>query len=46
MQIIRWRQLLPYYNDKTQIPTVDPHGPDTSSDLQPLILNEESNKTG
>ena len=44
MQIIRWRQLLPYYNDKTQIPTVDPHGPDTSSDPNPRIPNEESNK--
>ena len=45
MEIIRWRQLLPYYNDNTQIPTVDPHGPDTSTNPNPRIPNEESNKT-
>jgi outer membrane protein assembly factor BamB len=25
LELVRWRQLLPYYNDGTQIPSVDPH---------------------
>ena len=25
MELVRWRQLLPHYNDGSQIPTVDPH---------------------
>jgi outer membrane protein assembly factor BamB len=25
MELVRWRQLLPYYNDGRQIPSVDPH---------------------
>jgi outer membrane protein assembly factor BamB len=45
MEILHWRQLLPYYIDNTQIPTVDPHGPDTASDPNPRITNEASNAT-
>lgn len=45
MEIVRWRQLLPKYNDGTQIPTIDPHGPDTSKNPNPRIPNEESNRT-
>jgi outer membrane protein assembly factor BamB len=45
MAIIRWRQLLPYTNDGKQISTVDPHGPDTSTNPHPKISNEDSNKT-
>ncbi len=44
LAIITWRQMLPYMADgKTQIPTVDPHGPDTSSDPSPVLTNEQSN---
>jgi len=43
IEIIAWRQMLPYSNDGTQIPTVDPHGPDTSSDPSPHVTNAESN---
>lgn len=45
MALIRWRQLLPYDNAGNQIPTVDPHGPDTSKDPNPNVSNEDSNKT-
>jgi outer membrane protein assembly factor BamB len=45
MEVVRWRQLLPYFNDNTQIPTVDPHGPDTSSNPNPRLSNDQSNST-
>jgi outer membrane protein assembly factor BamB len=38
------RQLLPYYNDGTQIPTVDPHVPASDSDLDPHVPNRESDE--
>ncbi len=43
MTLLEWRQLLPYDNAGNQIPTVDPHGPDTSTDPNPNVSNEESN---
>ena len=43
--ILRWRQMLPYMNDGSQIASVDPHGPDTSSDPNPSPTNEQSNLT-
>lgn len=45
LDIIAWRQMLPYMNDGSQIPTVDPHGPDTASDPSPHRTNEQSNCT-
>jgi outer membrane protein assembly factor BamB len=42
-EILQTRQLLPYMNDGTQIPTVDPHGIDDPSDPNPVLSNEESN---
>lgn len=45
LKLLNWRQLLPYQNDGTQIPTVDPHPNPTSSDLHPPVTNEESNQT-
>lgn len=42
-EVIKWRQLLPHMNDGTQIPTVDPHGIDSSSDPNPVLTNEISN---
>ncbi|MDJ0901622.1 MAG: PQQ-binding-like beta-propeller repeat protein [Xenococcus sp. MO_188.B8] len=43
LQLIGWRQLLPYYNDGSQIPTVDPHS--GSDQLNPHVTNAESNAT-
>ena len=43
LKIIAWRQMLPTMNDGSQIPTVDPHGPDTSSNPSPFVTNEQSN---
>jgi hypothetical protein len=45
IEIIAWRQMLPSMNDGTQISTVDPHGPDTSSDPSPHVTNAQSNAT-
>jgi outer membrane protein assembly factor BamB len=42
-EIIKTRQMLPYMNDGTQIPTVDPHGIDDPSDPNPVLTNDESN---
>jgi Glucose dehydrogenase len=42
--VVGYRQLLPYMNNGDQIPTVDPHGPDTATNPNPVIPNEESNK--
>ncbi|HEV7920922.1 MAG TPA: PQQ-binding-like beta-propeller repeat protein [Thermoanaerobaculia bacterium] len=41
--ILNSRQMLPYMKDGTQIPSVDPHGPDTSADPNPSPTNAESN---
>ncbi len=54
MQLIGWRQLLPYYNNGLQIPTVDPHqgttqeasaAPGVHAPLDPQVTNAESNAT-
>lgn len=44
LELIKWRQLLPYYNDHTQIPTVDAHPADGNA-LNPHVGNDESNAT-
>lgn len=43
MTLVGWRQLLPYMNDGTQIPNVDPHPP--GSEPNPRLTNAESNVT-
>lgn len=43
IEMITWRQMLPYMNDGSQIPTVDPHGPDTAADPGEYRTNEQSN---
>lgn len=43
--IIATRQLLPYMNDGSQIPTVDPHGVDDPSQPNPVLTNDQSNQT-
>jgi outer membrane protein assembly factor BamB len=53
LDIIKWRQMLPYMADgTTQIPTVDPHASDgsgnasdTSSNPDPYVPNDVSNAT-
>jgi hypothetical protein len=45
LEIITWRQMLPTMNDGSQIPTVDPHGPDTSANPGEYRSNEQSNAT-
>lgn len=54
MQLISWRQLLPYYNNGLQIPTVDPHEgttqeassePGVHAPLNPRVTNAQSNAT-
>jgi outer membrane protein assembly factor BamB len=45
LALIKWRQLLPTYNDGTQIPTVDPHPDDAqanASTQNPRIANRDS----
>jgi outer membrane protein assembly factor BamB len=47
LEIVSWRQMLPYYNDGSQIPTVDPHGTEEDLDnntMNPVIPNEVSNR--
>lgn len=45
LELIKWRQLLPYMNDgTTQIETVDRHPADSNA-LNPHVSNEESNAT-
>jgi outer membrane protein assembly factor BamB len=45
LQLLKRRQLLPYMNDnKTWIPTVDPHPADQNA-INPSVSNEESNAT-
>ncbi len=43
LEEICYRQLLPYYNDGSQIPTVDPHGPDDPSVPDVRLTNQQSN---
>jgi len=43
LNLLNWRQLLPYYNNGLQIPTVDPHSP--SLQANPRVTNAESNAT-
>jgi outer membrane protein assembly factor BamB len=43
MRLVNERQLLPYYNDGTQIPTVDPHVPASDPNLDEWVPNEISN---
>lgn len=42
LELLSWRQLLPYDNDGNQLPTVDPHS--SNSLLNQRISNEDSNK--
>lgn len=42
MQLVRWRQLLPYFNDGRQIPTVDPHVGPNDQRMDPLVPNRIS----
>jgi outer membrane protein assembly factor BamB len=45
LALIKWRQLLPTYNDGTQIPTVDPHPDDAQANASvqnPRIANRDS----
>lgn len=45
LEIVNWRQMLPHYNDGTQIATVDPHGGDDPTNPNPHPSNDESNTT-
>jgi outer membrane protein assembly factor BamB len=54
LSLISWRQLLPYYNNGLQIPTVDPHQgttqdaadePGVHAPMNPHVSNAESNAT-
>ncbi|HMG75226.1 MAG TPA: hypothetical protein VK582_17135 [Pyrinomonadaceae bacterium] len=44
LELKKWRQLLPYQNDGTWIPTVDQHPADPNA-LNPQVGNDESNHT-
>lgn len=43
-EIVKWRQLLPFMNDGSQIPTVDRHGYDIPIDPNQVVPNEISNQ--
>ena len=43
LKIVAQRQMLPYMKDGSQIPTVDPHGPDDPSAPNPRLTNQQSN---
>jgi outer membrane protein assembly factor BamB len=45
LELIRWRQLLPYYNDGTQIPSVDPHVGPNDARMDPFVPNRMSDET-
>jgi outer membrane protein assembly factor BamB len=45
MQLVAQRQLLPYYNDGTQIPTVDPHVGPNDNQTDPRVSNPASDQT-
>jgi outer membrane protein assembly factor BamB len=42
MELVKWRQLLPYFNNGRQIPTVDPHVGPNDQRLDPLVPNRMS----
>jgi outer membrane protein assembly factor BamB len=44
-EVLKTRQMLPYMNDGSQIPNVDPHGVDDPSQPNPVITNDQSNQT-
>jgi outer membrane protein assembly factor BamB len=47
MKVLRWRQLLPFHNDGSQIATVDPHVTTemlNDNVMNPVVTNEMSNK--
>jgi len=44
LKLKKWRQMLPYQNDGTWVPAVDPHPADGSA-LNPHVDNDESNNT-
>ena len=45
LELIRWRQLLPYYNDGRQIPSVDPHVGPNDQRMDPFVPNRMSDET-
>ncbi|HEY6392002.1 MAG TPA: PQQ-binding-like beta-propeller repeat protein [Bryobacteraceae bacterium] len=45
LELVRWRQLLPYYNDGSQIPSVDPHVGPNDQRMDPLVPNRMSDET-
>lgn len=42
LELVCWRQLLPYYNDGRQIPTVDPHVGPADQRLDPFVSDRVS----
>lgn len=42
LELVRWRQLLPYYNDGRQIPTVDPHVGPADQRMDPFVPDRVS----
>ncbi|MFZ6775434.1 PQQ-binding-like beta-propeller repeat protein [Undibacterium sp. Ji83W] len=44
LELLNWRQLLPFYNDGTQIPTVDPHVSPNDQRMDPYVPNQESDE--
>jgi outer membrane protein assembly factor BamB len=42
MKLLKWRQLLPYYNDGREIPTVDPHVGPNDQRMDPTVPNRMS----
>lgn len=45
LDLINWRQLLPFYNDGRQIPSVDPHVGPNDQRLDPFVPNRMSDDT-
>ncbi|WP_338847141.1 PQQ-binding-like beta-propeller repeat protein [Massilia sp. W12] len=44
LELLKWRQLLPLYNDGTQIPTVDPHVGPNDNRMDPFVPNRMSDE--
>jgi outer membrane protein assembly factor BamB len=42
LELVRWRQLLPYFNDGRQIPSVDPHVGPNDARLDPIVSDRVS----
>jgi outer membrane protein assembly factor BamB len=42
LKLMRWRQLLPYFNDGRQIPSVDPHVGPNDARLNPVVSDRVS----